>query len=212
MEELDLLKKYWKKSENTFEQVSEIEIYKMLHKKSSSIVKWILIISVLEVLLWTSISLCFNTDDYFKKIHGEDLIVYFEIFNYFNYAIILTFIYLFYKNYIKISTTVSIKQLMKDILTTRKTVNLYVWYNLSMITLSVFVGYAIAFFYNPQVLLLKEKMAHEKNNYTLVIIFLFLLVATIILVGLFWLFYKLLYGILLKKLHANYKELKKIDL
>lgn len=212
MEELDLLKKYWKKSENTFEQVSEIEIYKMLHKKSSSIVKWILIISVLEVLLWTSISLCFNTDDYFKKIHGEDLIVYFEIFNYFNYAIILTFIYLFYKNYIKISTTVSIKQLMKDILTTRKTVNLYVWYNLSMITLSVFVGYAIAFFYNPQVLLLKEKMAHEKNNYTLVIIFLFLLVATIILVGLFWLFYKLLYGILLKKLHTNYKELKKIDL
>jgi hypothetical protein len=98
MEELDLLKKYWKKSENTFEQVSEVEIYKMLHKKSSSIVKWILIISVLEVLLWTSISVCFNTDDYFKKIHVEDLIVYFEVFNYFNYAIILTFIYLFYKN------------------------------------------------------------------------------------------------------------------
>ena len=72
MEELDLLKKYWKKSEDTFEQVSEVEIYKMLHKKSSSIVKWILIISILEVLLWTLISVCFNTDDYFKKIHGED--------------------------------------------------------------------------------------------------------------------------------------------
>ena len=92
MEELDLLKKYWKKSENTFEQVSEVEIYKMLHKKSSSIVKWIVIISVLEVLLWTSISVCFNTDDYFKKIHGENLIIYFEVFNYFNYAVILTFI------------------------------------------------------------------------------------------------------------------------
>ncbi len=212
MEELDLLKKYWKKSENTFEQVSEVEIYKMLHKKSSSIVKWILIISILEVLLWTAISVCFNTDEYFKKIHIEDIIIYFEIFNYFNYAVILTFIYLFYKNYIKISTTVSIKQLMKDILTTRKTVNLYVWYNLSMITLSVFIGYAIAFCYNPQMLLLKEKMAHEKNNYTMVIIFMLLFLATIILVGLFWLFYKLLYGILLKKLHTNYKELKKIDL
>lgn len=212
MEELDLLKKYWKKSENTFEQVSEVEIYKMLHKKSSSIVKWILIISVLEVLLWTSISVCFNTDDYFKKIHGENLIIYFEVFNYFNYAVILTFIYLFYKNYVKISTTVSIKQLMKDILTTRRTVNFYVWYNLTMITLSVFVGYAIAFFYNPQMIALKEKIAHEKSNYTLLIIFCFLALATVILVGLFWLFYKLLYGILLKKLHANYKELKKIDL
>ena len=212
MEELDLLKKYWKKSEDTFEQVSEVEIYKMLHKKSSSIVKWILIISILEVLLWTLISVCFNTDDYFKKIHSEDLIVYFEVFNYFNYAVILTFIYLFYKNYIKISTTVSIKQLMKDILTTRRTVNYYVWYNLTMITLSVFIGYAIAFFYNPAMIALKEKMAHEKSNYMLLIIFGFLALTTIILVGLFWLFYRLLYGILLKKLHTNYKELKKIDL
>ena len=129
-----------------------------------------------------------------------------------NYAVILTFIYLFYKNYIKISTTVSIKQLMKDILTTRRTVNYYVWYNLTMITLSVFIGYAIAFFYNPAMIALKEKIAHEKSNYTLLIIFGFLALTTLILVGLFWLFYRLLYGILLKKLHTNYKELKKIDL
>ena len=37
MEELDLLKKDWKRNENSFEQVSEVDIYKMLHKKSSSI-------------------------------------------------------------------------------------------------------------------------------------------------------------------------------
>jgi len=30
--------------------------------------------------------------------------------------------------------------------------------------------------------------------------------------GIFWLFYRLLYGILLRKLYNNYKELKKIDL
>jgi hypothetical protein len=30
--------------------------------------------------------------------------------------------------------------------------------------------------------------------------------------GIFWLFYRLLYGILLRKLYANYSELKKIDL
>jgi hypothetical protein len=40
------------------------------------------------------------------------------------------FIYLFYKNYIRISTIASTKQLMKDILKTRKTVQYYVWYNL----------------------------------------------------------------------------------
>ena len=53
MKELDLLKKDWKKNANSFEQISETEIYKMIHKKSSSIVKWILIISILEILFWT---------------------------------------------------------------------------------------------------------------------------------------------------------------
>jgi hypothetical protein len=46
MKELDLLKKDWKKSTASFEQISELELYKMIHKKSSSIVKWILIISI----------------------------------------------------------------------------------------------------------------------------------------------------------------------
>jgi hypothetical protein len=44
---------------------------------------------------------------------------------------------------------------------------------------------------------------------------LFILVIVLIFMGffgLFWLFYRLLYGILLKKLIANYNELKKIDL
>ncbi len=35
MEELDLLKKAWKKDTHSLEQVSEVEIYKMLHKKSN---------------------------------------------------------------------------------------------------------------------------------------------------------------------------------
>ena len=50
MKELDLLKKDWQKN-NAFEQVSEVEIYKMLHQKSSSIVKWILIVSLLEFVI-----------------------------------------------------------------------------------------------------------------------------------------------------------------
>ncbi len=70
MEELDILKKAWQKEEHSFQQVTEVEIYKMLHKKSSSIVKWILIISILEVLLWTTISIFFNTDDYLKEMNS----------------------------------------------------------------------------------------------------------------------------------------------
>ncbi len=141
MKELDLLKKIGKKMmlSNKFPKWT---FTKMLHAKSSSNVKWIFIISILEILLWTLISLFFNTDDYLKKIKHEELDVYFEILTYFNYAVILIFIYLFYKNYVAISTTVSTKQLMKDILKTRKTVQCYVWYNLGMVGFSMMLGFS----------------------------------------------------------------------
>ena len=209
MKELDLLKRDWQKND-AFKQVSEVEIYKMLHKKSSSIVKWIFIISILEIMLWTVISVFFNADDYLKNIKHEELDFYFEALTVFNYAVILVFIYLFYKNYMAISTTVSIKQLMKDILKTRKTVQCYVWYNLGMVALSLLFGFYIAFAYNPDVAVLMDKI--DNNTKVMVVtIGVFVLIIAAFL-GLFWLFYRLIYGTLLRRLFANYKELRKIDL
>jgi hypothetical protein len=209
MKELDLLKKDWHKND-TFEQVSELEIYKMLHTKSSSIVKWIFIISILEILLWTSISVIFNTDDYLKNIKHEELNVFFEILIYFNYVVVLVFIYLFYKNYVSISTTVSTKQLMNDILKTRKTVQYYVWYNLGMVGFSMMLGFFVAFAYNPEMAHIMDKVGNNTKVFIFIIGISILTIA--VFLGLFWLFYRLLYGILLKRLYANYKELKKIDL
>jgi hypothetical protein len=210
MKELDLLKKDWQKNKDSFEQVSEIEIYKMIHKKSSSIVKWILIISILEVLLWTSLSLIFNADDYLENINNNGFVSYLKIFNYLSYAVIVIFIYLFYKNYIRISTIASTKQLMKDILKTRKTVQYYVWYNLAMIGILLIIGFVIALFYNPETVLLREKI--ESNPIIMAVTVGILALVSIVLFGLFWLFYRLLYGVLLRRLYDNYKELKKIDL
>ncbi|WP_367771313.1 hypothetical protein AB3G33_15575 [Flavobacterium sp. WC2421] len=210
MKELDLLKKDWKKNENSFVQISEIEIYKMIHKRSSSIVKWILIISILEVLLWTSISILFNTDDYFKKMDHVELIPFMKGITYLNYGVILVFIYLFYKNYIQISTTESTKQLMKTILRTRKTVQCYVWYNLGMALISLIIGYIIALLYNPETSALMSQITNSGKVMAITIGVLVL--TTVAFFGVFWLFYRLLYGILLRRLYANYKELKKIDL
>ncbi|MDI5899312.1 hypothetical protein [Flavobacterium yafengii] len=210
MKELDLLKKDWQKSDNSFEQVSEIEIYKMIHKKSSSIVKWIFIISIIEVLLWTSLNVCFSSDDYLKKMNHEEIILYLDIFNYFSYGVMLVFIYFFYKNYVTISATVSTKQLMKDILKTRKTVQYYVWYNLGMIVLSSIIAFYITFAYNPEMNVLKDKIT--TNGKAMAITIGFLILTTLVFFGAFWLFYRVVYGILLRRLYANYKELKKIDL
>jgi hypothetical protein len=210
MKELDLLKKDWQRNKDSFEQVSEIEIYKMIHKKSSSIVKWILIISILEVLLWTTLSMIFSADDYLEKINNEGFVFYIKLFSILSYGVIVVFIYLFYKNYIRISTIASTKKLMQSILKTRKTVQCYVWYNLGMIVFGLVIGFVIALFYNPETVILREKI--ESDPKIMAVTIGILALVTIVLFGLFWLFYRLLYGILLRRLNANYKELKKIEL
>lgn len=210
MKELDLLKKDWKKSENAFEQITEKEIYKMIHQKSSSIVKWILIISIIEVLFWTTSSFFINTDEYTKQINHPEINVYLQLFDVFNYSIILIFIYLFYKNYTTISTTASTKLLMSSILKTRKVVQLYVAYNLVMLVIAAIMGIFIAFIYNPAMSDFNEKFASSTSVAFLTIGILLLVILG--LLALLWCIYHLIYGRLLRRLLTNYKELKKIDL
>ncbi len=209
MDELELLKKDWKRRENSFEQVTESEIYKMLHRKSSSLVKWILIVSILEVLFWIVISVLFKTDDSLKAIKPNNVLSVFEIVSYLNYGVIAGFIYVFYRNYVKISTTASTKTLMQAILRTRKTVQYYVYYNLAILTISIIAGFIMAFSFSSDLDALQQKMAGDMRYmiFTLVIMVIVVLLA----VGVFWLFYRLLYGIMLKRLYANYKEVEKID-
>jgi len=206
IKELDLLKKDWKKSENSFELVSESAIYKMIHKKSSSIVKWILIISILEVLLWTGISVFYNSDESLKKIKSENLIYYFKYLTELNYVVVAIFIYMFYRNYRAISTITSTKQLMGDIMKTRKTVQYYVWYNLGIIAISMILVFVMVFTADPKL----HQLSSKSNGLLLLIVFCAIFILGV--VGLFWLFYRLIYGILLQKLYKNYNELKNIDL
>ena len=55
MDKLDKLKENWQSEEHELPKVSFDKIYKMLLKKSSSIVKWIFVISVIELLFWISL-------------------------------------------------------------------------------------------------------------------------------------------------------------
>ncbi|MEL1254451.1 hypothetical protein AAEO57_11735 [Flavobacterium sp. DGU38] len=209
MKELDLLKKDWQKNSDSFEQISEKEIYKMIHKKSSSIVKWILIISILEFLFWTCSNVFINTDDVLRKINHPEIVLILDILTYFNYVVVLIFVIIFYKNYKTISTTVATKNLMSAILKTRKTVQYYVWYNLAMMVVISIISYFIAFVYNPDMAFLREKLALNGKAMFFTIGILFLIILGFF--GMFWCIYRLLYGTLLRRLYANYKELKKID-
>ncbi len=209
MKELDLLKKDWQKNSGSFQQISENEIYKMIHRKSSSIVKWILIISILEISFWTFSNLFINTDDVLRKINHPEIVTALEFLTYFNYVVVLIFVYIFYKNYRTISTTVATKSLMSAILRTRKTVQYYVWYNLGMIVITAILSFFIAFVYNPDMEFLRDKLAMNGKAMFVTIGILFLVILGFF--GLFWCFYRIIYGTLLRRLYVNYKELKKID-
>lgn len=211
MKELDLLKKDWKNSENSFQQVSETDIYRMIHKNSSSVVRLIMIIGIIEFLFWIGISLFSNNDEYLSKLDLNNILLYIKILSYAHYVVIIFFIYLFYKNYILISTTDSTKILMKNILKTRRTVNIYVWYNLGMMVFCLIIGFMLAYFCNPDFALIKEKIEHDGIKKIIIFISILVIILGIFTLA-FWLFYKLLYGILMRKLYKNYEELKKIDL
>ena len=204
MDELEILKKDWKKNENAFDQVTEKEIYGMLHKRSSSIVKWILIISILEFLFLRLLDLSIFLDDEYSNRMKEHHIYDFEKFvTIFNFAILLVFIYYFYRNLKAINSSSSVKKLMQDIINTRKIVKYYVWYNLVLVGITSAIVIYSQFMYD-------KNINHLYDKYQLFFIlggFFFV----IIILLLFWLFYRLLYGILMRRLEKNYNELKKID-
>ena len=204
MDELEILKKDWKKNENTFDQVTEKEIYGMLHKRSSSIVKWILIISVLEFLFLRLLDLSIFLDDEYSNRMKEHHIYDFEKFvTIFNFVVLLVFIYYFYRNLKAINSSSSVKKLMQDIINTRKIVKYYVWYNLVLVGITSAIVIYSQFMYD-------KNINHLYDKYQLFFIlggFFFV----IIILLLFWLFYRLLYGILMRRLEKNYNELKKID-
>ena len=204
MDELEILKKDWKKQESSFQQIGEKEIYGMLHKRSSSIVKWILIISVLEFLFLRLLDLSIFLDDEYSNRMKEHHIYDFEKFvTVFNFVVLLVFIYYFYRNLKTINSSSSVKKLMLDIINTRKIVKYYVWYNLVLVGITSAIVIYSQFMYD-------KNINHLYDKYQLFFIlggFFFV----IIILLLFWLFYRLLYGILMRRLQKNYIELKKID-
>lgn len=213
MEELDVLKKAWKKEESSYNQVTEKDIYGMLHQKSSSIVKWILIISIVEFVFWNIIAFVFSDEKYQTKLKNYGIEDIMTVVNVINYVIVVGFIYVFYKNYRSISTLDSTRKLMQSIVSTRRTVQNYIWYNLFIITVTIVISIFMMFTHNPDMIELMNQQVAEGHQSVFVCFCVALSIVFIAaIIGVFWLFYKLLYGVLLKKLFANYKELKKIEL
>lgn len=210
MDELDILKKGWNKPNTEQKKLSVKDIYPMLQKKSSSIVKTLFYISIAELVFWILINSIpyFTSDTYRKKldaVYTNDAI--FTGLTIFSYGIIVIFIYLLYKSYKSISVTDSAKKLMESILKTRKIIKYYVLYNLIIAGVSMIVAFYFAVHNDSETIKGIESMGENGMIIYIIIVTIF----SIIFILIFWLFYKLLYGFLLKRLNKNYKELKNLE-
>ena len=201
MDLLDNYKKAWKNQPEDISKRSATEIYKLAHSRSSSIVKWIFIIGILEFVILNSLYFFIDMDEAYaeyKKLGLINFIFYSQIVA---YTILFYFLVIFYLNYKRISATDSSSNLMKKIIKTRKTVRNYVLFNL---------GYMLLVMVVATVASIQTNLEDLNNKKILFIVFASLIAALLILVILY-LFYQLLYGFLLKKLNRNYKELAKLD-
>ena len=205
-------KKVWKNQPEEQNKISALEIYKMTQSKSNSTVKWIFIIGLLEFVFWFAINHLGTKNgalDPYKKLN---LINFIENFNYFHYVVVVLFLILFYRNFSLISTVDNTKKLMTNILLVRKTVKWYVYYNLiNVVVFSIILN--ILIFNTPDGINILSGIDNESFNQehmkSVFIIVEIVLIAIMLLI--IWLFYYLLYGILLKKLNKNYKELTKLN-
>jgi uncharacterized membrane protein len=160
-------------------------------------------VSILEFVILNGISLLINDPKYDTFLRMHPFINFLEKFN---YVVIVVFIYLFYRNFKSISVLNSSKTLIKHILKTRKIVTYYIYWNIIIGGITGALSGVESFNEGYNNGNGSKTTGLDENNCIVIVLFSILLMVVI------WLFYKVLYGRFLSKLKENYKELKKIDL
>lgn len=210
MDELDKLKGAWKAQDYSRHRVSTTDIYKMLHAKSTSYVKWIFYISIIELLLVVLINVFIDNDQYLKFFNDIGLEKVIKITTVISYVIMFAFIYLFYKNYRAINVDTNAKTLMKSILKTRKTVKTYIYFNICFIAISSILLFN-SIFSNPETTRLYKIENNIPEEFSTTLLFSIQLAFLIFMIVVILIFYRIIYGILLRRLKKNYKELEQLD-
>ncbi len=215
MDELELLKRDWQKKDAELPKLSYTEIHKMIWKKSSSIVKWILIISILEFTLPHLLYLLPSMQEGMEVYKNIGVSKYLFGVSIISYGVVFYFIFQFYKRFKEISVLDNSKNLMRKIIRTRKTVKHYVIFSLSIIMVTVLIM-VVGVYLNenisnafPDLKDSLENISEDKLRITLMLsIGIFGILLTLFMGGVYF----LLYGLLLRKLKKNYSELKQLEI
>ena len=215
MDELELLKKDWQKREEHLPRLSYEEIYRMIWKKSSSLVRWIFYISIIEFLLPHLLYLIPSVRDqsnfeFARRLGIEGWMMALTVVQ---YSVAIWFIYQFYKRYREISVLDDAGKLMQRIFRTRKTVKHYVIFCLSMVLL-IFALFIIGMALDDNLVTTLDLHGEAENMDPLKLKW--IMIGVIAILGVLFTalmggIYFLLYGLLTRKLKRNFQELKRME-
>ncbi|MGC5742887.1 beta-carotene 15,15'-monooxygenase [Chryseobacterium sp. NFX27] len=216
--DLDSFKKTWQE-QPVQPKYDSSEILQMLNRKSRNYVKYIFWISVAEFLFFSVLGLFYffqgEESDSFRKILeklGAQKAP--EIETNFDHAylaikilsLLITayFVLKFYQNYRKIKIEENLKDLIIRIMKFKKTVNAFILISIALLVAFTFVFTAFIFY-----VLNSQNVRPDNSN--LIIVIIGIIVSTVLCVLLIWLYYRLVYGIIIRKLDKNLKQLKDIE-
>ncbi len=216
--DIDSLKESWQKQPKkpTYDS-RQIEL--MLNKSSRNYVKYILWISVIEFFLILGANLYYSFSgeensgllNVLAKLGLKDsesfqqtLSLLYLTLKIVSLSMTAVFVYFFYVNYRKISVEANLKKLILQIIKFKRTVQLFILANIALVILFTVIVGVFTFF------LLAQQDIHLTNP-TLLGFILGLLLMMLISVLLIWVYYRLVYGFILKRLGKNLQQLKKIE-
>ncbi|HCR76573.1 beta-carotene 15,15'-monooxygenase [Chryseobacterium mucoviscidosis] len=216
--DLDSFKKTWQE-QPVQEKYDYNEILQMLNKKSRNYVKYIFWISVIEFLFFTLIGLFYiiqgkESNSFINILTKLGVQRTSELENTFDniylvlkvlsLAITAYFVFKFYQNYKVIKIEENLKKFILQIITFKKTVNAFILINIALlITFTSIFTIFVFYILNTQNV--------EITNSTLIGFVAGIIISTVFTVIMVWLYYRVVYGIIIKKLDKNLTQLKEID-
>lgn len=197
--ELDDLKSAWKSvpEQNTYNQK---DIFEMMKKKSSSIIKWLFIFTAIEflfVLIFTVYTI--STE----KILANNYLVGSSI----TIIITLIFLYIIYKTYKKININNSFSRLINQIIKFRRMVNIFI-----LTILIALIITSIPYYYQlGQDIYINKIGINYDSEKAILIGYLAVFIAIIFLIIITSVYYIIIYFLFIKKLEKNLSQLKEVN-
>ena len=215
---LDQYKKVWQE-QPVEHKYSNDEILTMLNKKSRNYVKYILWISIAEFVLFLSLTIyyIFTNDEsstYLKVFenlgikNNPEVLQNFSSLNFAIKAITLVvtavFVAKFLMDYLKIKVESNLKKFILQIINFKKIVNLFI---LTNILLLIIFTAALTFFVCYTLKMQNIELPRD-TAYGLIT---GLIITTLLCIALIWLYYRVVYGIMMRRLGLQLKQLKEIE-